>query len=124
MKILGIDHHVNINKLVGTIAKSEGHGFTGVDNVKDGLKLIREEKFDVVLLDLVMPEISGFEVIDTLAKEGIIKKQPIIIFTASSKPDEELQQLVAKGAHSFIRKPVKIKDLINKIRKIELEKSK
>ncbi len=124
MKILAIDDNVDINKLLSTVLKSEGHDFRWVDNGREGLKLIREEKFDAVLLDLAMPEFSGTEVIDTLVKEGIIKKQPIIIFTASSKTDEEIQQLVAKGAHSCIRKPANNQDLLKKLREISSEKSK
>jgi len=124
LKILGIDDNVDINKLISTVAKAEGHDFRWVDNGREGLKLIREEKFDAVLLDLAMPEFSGTDVIDTLVKEGLIKKQPIIIFTASSKTDEEIQQLVAKGAHSCIRKPANIQDLLKKLREISSEKSK
>jgi len=124
LKILGIDDNIDINKLLSTVAKADGHDFRWVDNGRDGLKCIREEKFDAVLLDLAMPEFSGDQVIDSLVKESIIKKQPIILFTASSKTDEEIQGLIDKGAHSCIRKPVNIHDLLKKLRKIGSETKK
>jgi len=124
LKILGIDDNIDINKLLSTVAKADGHDFRWVDNGRDGLKCIREEKFDAVLLDLAMPGFSGDEVIDSLVKENIIKKQPIILFTASSKTDEEIHELIKKGAHSCIRKPTNIQDLLKKLREISAEKSK
>ena len=124
MKILGIDDNVHINKLLSTVVKNDGHDFKWVDNGKEGLNLIRDKKFDAVLLDLTMPEMSGSQIIDVLSAEGIIKKQAVIIFTASSKTDEEMQALIEKGAHSCIRKPINIQELLKKLRKISSEKSK
>jgi len=124
LKILGIDDNVDINKLISTVAKADGHDFRWVINGREGLKLIREEKYDAVLLDLAMPDFSGTEVIDSLIKEGIIKKQPIILFTASSKTDEEIQELINKGAHSCIRKPANIQNLLKRLREISSETKK
>jgi len=124
LKILQIDDNIDINKLISTVAKADGHDFRWVDNGREGLKFIREEKFDAVLLDLAMPEFSGTAVINALIKEDIINKQPIILFTASSKTDEEIQKLIDKGAHSCIRKPVNIQDLLKKLRKIGSETKK
>ena len=87
MKILGIDDNEDINNVMKDVFESAGHDFTSVNNGRDGIKLIREHHFDVVLLDIAMPKFSGKDVIDVLVKDGIIKKQPVIVFTASSVPD-------------------------------------
>jgi len=64
MKILLIDDNAEILDLCEKILTSDGHEYTGVDNGKEGLELIRNQKFDVVLLDLVMPEVTGEDVIN------------------------------------------------------------
>ena len=105
------------------MTKSQGHQFTSVTDGREGLKLIKEQKFDAVLLDLAMPEFSGTDVIESLVADGLIKKQPIVLFTASSMTDDEIGELIKKGAHSCIRKPANITDLLNKLQKISSEVS-
>ncbi|MDH3203819.1 MAG: response regulator, partial [Nitrosopumilus sp.] len=79
---------------------------------------IRAQKFDVVFLDLAMPEFSGVDVIHTLKEEGIIDKQKIIIFTASSATQSDISELIKLGAHSCIRKPVDIDTLLETLDKL------
>jgi len=104
MKILGIDDNEDLLSLCEITLSSEGHEYTGIDNGKDGLQAIKDEKFDIVLLDLSMPDFSGVDVIDALAKEGLMNKQKIVIFTASSATEKEYAPLLEKGAHSVIKK--------------------
>jgi DNA-binding response OmpR family regulator len=54
-------------------------------------------------------------------KEGIIKKQKVIIFTASSATEDEYGPLLEKGAHSILKKPLDVDALIEKIKKIGSE---
>jgi len=74
MKILGIDDNEDLLELCETYLNSVGHEFTGINNGREGLQAIKDKKFDVVLLDLSMPEFSGADVIDALVKEDITKK--------------------------------------------------
>ena len=55
-----------------------------INNGREGLERIRNDKFDLVLLDLAMPDFSGWDVIKSLHKDGLIKSKNIVIFTASS----------------------------------------
>jgi len=71
---------------------SSGHEFSYVNNGKKGLKLIQENSYDLVLLDLSMPEFTGLDVVDTLNNDGIINKQKIVLFTASSMTDSEIEE--------------------------------
>jgi CheY-like chemotaxis protein len=121
MNILQIDDNLDITKLVKAVLESEEHKFTSIDNGKDGLQLIRDNKYDVVLLDLSMPGMSGMEVVDALTKEGLMDKQKIVLFTASSVRDEEIGDSIQKGVHSCIRKPVDIDTLTEKMEQIEEE---
>ncbi len=97
---------------------SEGHEYTAIDNGKEGLQTIKDKKFDVVLLDLSMPDFCGEDVIDALVKEGIMDKQKIILFTASTASEKEFGPLLEKGVHSIIKKPVDLDILIETIKKM------
>ncbi len=118
MKILGIDDNQDLLDLCNVALSSEGHEYTAIENGKDGLQAIKDKKFDVVLLDLSMPDFSGVDVIDALVKEGIMDKQKIIVFTASTATQKEFVPLLEKGAHSIMTKPLDIDDLIETIRKM------
>jgi len=119
MNILAIDDNEDILKLLKTVISSKGHDFTQATNGKDGVKLIEEQNFDAVLLDLAMPEFSGLNVIESLKKSNRIKDQKIILFTASSATDKEIDALLQyDGIKSCIRKPVDINILINKVEEV------
>ncbi len=116
MNILAIDDNEDILKLLDTVITGEGHNFTQVRNGKEGVKIIEEQNFDAILLDLAMPEFSGIDVIESLKKSNILKDQKIVIFTASSATDKEIGELLQnEGISLCIRKPVDIKFLIKKI---------
>ena len=55
-----------------------------INNGREGLERIRNDKFDLVLLDLAIPDFSGWDVIKSLHQDGFIKSKNIVIFTASS----------------------------------------
>jgi len=64
------------------------------------------------------PDFSGEDVIDAIVKEGIMDKQKIMIFTASTATQKEYGPLLEKGVHSIITKPVDIDILIETIKKM------
>ena len=112
LKILGIDDNESINKMLKNILIPAGHEYQSVTNGRDGLKLIQEQTWDVVLLDVAMPEFSGKDVVDELVKTGNIKKQPVILFTASSIANDEVNDMIKQGVRLCLRKPVEIKNLL------------
>jgi len=118
MKILMVDDDIEITKVVGTIVESLGHDFQFTNDPRDGLKLIREQDQDMVILDLSMPEVSGIDIINDLAKDGKIKEKKIVVMTASSASDKVLEGLVDLGVHSFLKKPVDLDALIDKIEEV------
>jgi len=121
MKILTIDDNEDIVGLCEMLLTDEGHDFTGIDNGREGLQTIRDEKFDVVLLDLSMPDFSGIDVVDALVDEGIISKQKVVIFSASSATESEFEQLLEKGAHSILKKPINTEELLKRISDLAAE---
>jgi len=121
LKILGIDDNADLHQLSEIALTSGGHEYTGVDSGEEGVEEIRNGNYDLVLLDLSMPEMSGLDVIDVLEKEGILNKQKIVVFTASPPTDEGVKSLLARGLHSVIRKPVDVDTLMDQINMISLE---
>jgi len=122
MKILGIDDNEDLLEVCETVLNSDGHEYTGISDGKNGLKAIRDEKFDVVLLDLSMPDFCGTDVFDALVKEGIMNKQKVVIFTATSPTKKETDRFFEKGVHSILKKPVDPDDLSKFIHKLESER--
>ena len=119
MNILAIDDNEDILKLLDTVITSKGHDFTQAGNGKEGVKLIEEQNFDAILLDLAMPEFSGIDVIESLKKSNKLKDQKIILFTASSATNKTIGELLQnEGVSTCIRKPVDIKILIKKMEEI------
>lgn len=106
MKILIIDDNQDIAQLLCKFITKKGHECALSNDGRNGLSMIENGKFDAVLLDLAMPGFTGQNVIDSLHKSGKIKNQKVVVFTASSATQEEIDGLIEKGAHSCLRKPV------------------
>jgi len=66
-------------------------------------------------LDLAMPEFDGYAVINDLEDNNLLKDRKIIVFTASTITQEELDKLVVRGVKSYILKPIDIDTLLSKI---------
>jgi len=122
MKILGIDDNEDLLQVCEVVLNSDGHEYTGIDNGKEGLELIRDKKFDVVLLDLSMPDFTGQDVMGALVKDGIMNKQKVVVFTATSPTKKETELYLEKGVHSVLKKPVEPNDLSEFIHKLESER--
>jgi len=121
MKILGIDDNQDLLDLCDIALSSEDHEYTGINNGKEGVQALIDEQFDIVLLDLSMPDFSGVDVVDALVEAGIMKKQKVVIFTASSATEKEYGPLLEKGAHSIVKKPLDVDVLIETIQNIANE---
>ncbi len=115
MKILLIDDNDSITEMLSKYLRIKGHECIVSNDGRNGLTLIEQEKFHAVLLDLAMPDFTGIEVIEHLHKSGKMKNNKIILFTASSITDEQIQDLIKKGAHSCIKKPVRLEVLLKSI---------
>lgn len=115
MKILLIDDNEDITTMMSKYLTLKGFECTVANDGRNGLALIEQQTHDVVLLDLAMPDFTGIDVIDSLHSSGKINGQKIILFTASSIKEEEIQNLIKKGAYSCLRKPVKLDVLVKTI---------
>ena len=82
----------------------------------EGLKHIREKHFDVILLDVMMPIISGIGIIELLASDNTLKDQNILIFSGASLPNIQVKNLLRKdGVNGFLKKPVDLDELLTAV---------
>lgn len=83
-------------------------GITNVMQAEDGkvaLDHIRAERFDLVLLDIMMPVMTGFDVLEAMAKEGLIEQLPVIVVSAMDEMDATVRAITL-GAEDFLQKPI------------------
>lgn len=115
MKILLIDDEESILNLVRMNLVLEGFEVVTGDTGNIGLKVFLDEKPDLVLLDLMLPDLSGYEVMKRM--QQINKKIPIILLTAKGQLNDKLLGLQL-GADDYITKPFDSREIILRIRAI------
>ena len=94
-----------------------------INDGREGLDEIRKAvNYDFILLDLTMPEFSGWDIFNKLKEEELLKSRNIIIFTASSKTGNEINELLKEGAKYVLRKPFSIKDVLDIVEKFIVKK--
>jgi|SRR5210317_1123884 DNA-binding response OmpR family regulator len=98
----------------------EIHGFQSITakSASQGLEIVRTIKPELILLDIVMPEINGFSFCETVKSNQQYNDIPIIFMTAQTKSDS-IDRAYKAGANDFIKKPVKPNELASRI-KIQL----
>jgi CheY-like chemotaxis protein len=74
------------------------------------ISMIIRQKPDVVLLDLMMPDLSGMDVLSLMRRDPRTKNIPVIVLSAKSRP-EDIQEGISAGAVAYLTKPVAFKDL-------------
>ena len=85
------------------------------------MESVREGNFDVVLLDLAIPEFSGFDIFRALKDENLLNSKNVLIFTASSVTDEDMKEMLSAGAKGVLRKPLSIDDLLEAVERFRMQ---
>ncbi|MFH1847043.1 MAG: response regulator [Candidatus Omnitrophota bacterium] len=113
-KVLVVDDEKDILKIVSFRVSSMGHNVTTAVNGREALDLIYKEKFDLIMLDLRMPIIDGYEVCRTIKNDEKYKNIPVILLTASSigKIEERTKDYKADG---YLIKPFVWEELQEKV---------
>jgi CheY-like chemotaxis protein len=104
---------------LGNVLEVTGNEVFTEDNGKDGLSLILSEKFDLILLDITMPEFSGIDIVRYLDSHEKLRENNILFLTADSIPDSVLQEWIDKGVKICLRKPVEVKVIFEHVWKPE-----
>ncbi|MDF1534910.1 MAG: response regulator [bacterium] len=117
-KILVIEDDPDIRSLTGFILRDDYEVISSEDGRK-GMEKAREERPDLVLLDIYMAGLSGFEVCRMLKEEPETASIPVIMLTAGAQKDE-VSEGYASGADDYIIKPFEPGELIERIEKLLL----
>lgn len=116
-KILVVDDEDHIVELITYNLISSGYDVISANNGIDALKIAKEEKPNLILLDLMLPGLDGFDVCKAIRGESDTKEIPIIMLTAKG---EELDKILGLelGADDYITKPFSIRELLARIKVI------
>ena len=116
-KILIIDDHQETINLVSVILKRQGYRLYTARSGREGLTLARQEDPDLILLDVMMPDLDGLEVCRRLRTLDQFADTPIIMFTAKSMADEKWAGFQA-GATDYLVKPTNTEELTRRVRAV------
>src|SRR5690554_1547521 len=114
-KILIVDDTEFMTKLITNILTDAGYDVVTASDGYQGLQKVQTEKPDLVLLDVVMPGIDGFEVCKRLREDDSNNLMPIIMLTAQENEDDKLTGLEL-GADDYITKPFNSRELVSRVR--------
>jgi twitching motility two-component system response regulator PilH len=109
--ILIIDDSPTDVRVFTTMLEKAGHRVGAVSSAEEGIERVRVEQPDLVIMDVIMPGMNGFQATRTLARDPETAAVPIIMITTKSMETDRVWGL-RQGASAFITKPVKEKDLL------------
>jgi len=112
-KVLCIDDDPVVRDLLKRFLASEGFDYTGAQNGKEGMELARSMKPDVITLDIMMPEMDGWKVLNELKNDAELSEIPVVIVSMVN----DLRKGYAMGAADFLPKPVNWKRLADTIKR-------
>ncbi len=110
-KILIVDDEPEVCGLIEAVLKTEGFKTNTAYGGKEALKKIKEDGYNLVLLDIMMPDLSGEEVLRLIRKTG--EKLPVIFVTVKPKDEVDL-----KHVNGFIQKPFKNEHLVTVVKRL------
>jgi two-component system alkaline phosphatase synthesis response regulator PhoP len=102
-KILIVEDEEILLDLLKKKLINQGYGVVVARDGEEGLRIMREEKPDLVLLDIIMPKLGGFEVMEEMQKDSKLKNIPIIIVSNSGQP-VEIEKARELGARDWLIK--------------------
>jgi CheY-like chemotaxis protein len=115
LRILVVDDERDTLDLIDLTLSSAGYEVHLANNGAESLEKIRQDRFDVILLDIMMPDMTGFDVLRTLNQERN-ELPPVIFLTAKSLP-EDREMGLQLGAKDFLIKPVTRGTLLDSIKR-------
>ena len=116
-KILIVDDDIDTLRMVGMLLERQGYSIVAASSGQQGLALAKSEKPNLILLDLMMPDIDGIEVARQLRDDPETQRILIIMFTAKGQMEDKLEGFDA-GADDYMVKPTQPKELLAHVRAV------
>jgi CheY-like chemotaxis protein len=120
MKVLIIDDNKDVTDAIADFFDSIEVNYKVIDEGRKALSdiLNQTEHYNVILLDIAMPQLSGHDILERLKeKDGLIESKNIVLFTASTLTDNDIQKYLDLGIKEVLRKPISLNDLTDLIQK-------
>jgi len=114
-KILIADDYPDNIRLLSTRLRSEGYSFVTAMDGEETLRVVRDEKPDLVLLDVNMPKKDGFQVLTEMRADPEIAHIPVIIITAARIGPKDIRDGLTLGADDYVTKPIEWRELAARI---------
>ena len=113
MRILVVEDEKRLNRIISEALEDEGYSVDSCFNGLDALDYAGGADYDVIILDIMMPKMNGFEVLKILRKEGC--KTPVLFLTAKSEIEDRIQGLDL-GADDYLPKPFHMGELLARVK--------
>jgi DNA-binding response OmpR family regulator len=113
-RVLIIEDEPSLLKFLSQNLALRGWDVVAVADGQEGLRQARETRPDLILLDLMLPVVSGWEVLETLRQEGVLRSVPVIVVTAAARAEEE-RRARWLGATDYLLKPFGVPELLRRI---------
>jgi diguanylate cyclase (GGDEF)-like protein len=113
--ILVVDDHSEVREMIGELFELEGHRCTLARDGADALRKAIESQPDLILMDVVMPHVTGTEALAALRSDFRTRFIPVVLLTARKSVSEKVDHLLA-GADDYITKPFDSDELIARVR--------
>lgn len=117
-RILIIDDEQDIRSLLALILHTEDYEIHEAHGGKEGLNLLEREPFDLVILDIMMPEMDGWEVCRQIKSRAQTRKTPVLILTVRSQPFDRVIGMEVVQADDYLTKPFDRKMLLATVERL------
>jgi len=107
------DNEKNL-KLLRDVLQYKGYRTFEAMTGAEGLRLAREERPDLVLMDIQLPDIDGITALGRLRSDPLTQKTPVVAVSASVMPDDQ-QRIVASGFDAYVTKPINVKSFLETV---------
>jgi two-component system alkaline phosphatase synthesis response regulator PhoP len=114
VKILCVDDEKKNLELLEAFLEPKGYAVLFAENGKVGIEMVKRDRPNLILLDVMMPEMDGLQACRELRKDSGNRVIPIMMVTSSDK-DKDIVQSLEIGADDYIIKPVSKKELLDKV---------
>ena len=116
-RILVVDDNDDVRQLVAGVLAEENHKVQIASSGASALEAMRREAPDVVVLDIMMPDVDGYTVLKTMNQEGLKKRTKVLVLTAKSAENDWVRGY-RLGADYYLTKPFTMIELINTLNEV------
>ena len=113
--VVCIEDDPDMINLIRFVLRTKSINLIGAIGGKVGLETVRRVKPDLLLLDLMMPEVHGWDVLQEIRQDQELKDLPVIIVTVKSQVEDKVLGTTVLGANDYVVKPFKVQNLLSSV---------